>query len=58
MNQDIKKVIELLPSNWSELKLHQFKKMLDLEVSEDGDFEGLFDGVDNTLKVLSVLTEI
>lgn len=58
MNQDIKKVIELLPSNWSELKLHQFKKMLDLEVSEDGDFEGLFDGVDNTLKVLSVLSGI
>lgn len=58
MNQDIKKVIELLPSSWYELKLQQFKKMLDLEVSEYGDFEGLFDGVDNTLKVLSVLTGI
>lgn len=58
MNQDIKKVIELLPSNWNELKLYQFKKMLDLEVSEYGDFEGLFDGIDNTLKVLSVLSGI
>ena len=54
-----KDIISNLPSKWEDINLHQFKKLLDLKVSESEDeIDGLFNGVDNTIKVLSVLSGI
>lgn len=53
---DYKEMMQKLPSNWGELKLKDYQKLLDLEIVEDDDMDNLFVGADNTLKVLAALT--
>lgn len=51
-------LIEKIPGSWEEFKFSDYLKILDLEVSEDDEFDGSFNGIDNTLKVISALTNI
>jgi hypothetical protein len=50
-----KDILNKLPSSWQEMKLRDYLKVTDLEISEDDD---LFNGVDNTLRVISALADV
>lgn len=56
MDKEIEQIIEKLPKGWDEITLREFRKVLDVQVSEDDEFDGLFNGQDNTIKLLNILT--
>ncbi len=56
MDKEIGQIIEKLPKDWNEITLREFRKVLDVQVSEDDEFDGLFNGQDNTIKLLNILT--
>ncbi len=53
-----KELVEKLPGSWDELKLKDYQKFTEIEVSEQDEFDGLAIGVDNTLKVISTLSGV
>lgn len=56
--KDYKHIIENLPSSWQELKFKDFKKLIQIPITETTDIDDLFVGLDNSVKALSVLTEM
>lgn len=53
-----KDIIKSLPGSWKEMKLKDFQKVMDITISENIEQENIFDGLDNTIKVISSLTSI
>jgi hypothetical protein len=53
----IDQIANQLPSNWNELKLKDFRKLLPLKVTDQDEFDDLFVGVDNTYAVITTLTD-
>lgn len=53
-----KELIKSLPGSWEELKLKDYIRLTDIQVKEDNtdDFTGLFNGMDNTIQVASILS--
>lgn len=58
MKRNIKEVYDKLPASWAELKYKDFKKILELPVSESDELDGIFNGQDNSIKTLSILSGI
>ena len=54
---DYKKIYNQLPASWNELKLKDFQKVVDVEISERDEMLDSFIGTDNTLKLISKLTD-
>ena len=46
-----------LPKSWEEMTLKDFIKITAIVIEEDQEFDGLFTGVDNTIEVISLLTD-
>ena len=53
-----KELIEKLPSSWNDLQLKNFMKIMDVEIADSDEFGGMFNGVDNTIRIASVLTGV
>lgn len=53
-----KELIKSLPGYWEELKLKDYIRLTDIQVKEDNtdEFTGLFNGMDNTIQVASILS--
>jgi hypothetical protein len=58
MKRNMKEVYDKLPGSWAELKFKDFKKILDIPVSESDEMDGIFNGQDNSIKTLSVLSGV
>lgn len=59
MNQvTYKDLLNQLPGSWQEFKLKDFQKIVDVEVTEHDNSISSFVGADNTLKVISKLTDV
>lgn len=56
--KNINELIEQLPSNWSELKLKDYQKLVDVDITETTDDGAELVGVENSIKVLSVLLDV
>jgi len=51
-------LIDKLPSNWDEFKLSQYKRMGGLFISDEAGDDSIFNGVENSISMLSVLLDI
>lgn len=53
-----KELLHKLPGSWEDLKLEDFVKVMDVEVSESEDYrENTWQGVDNITRVIGALTD-
>lgn len=50
---DTKSLLKQLPKSWDDISLKTFQKIMDLEITNNQD---LFDGIQNSISVLSILT--
>lgn len=51
------KILDKLPSNWTEVTLRDYIKLSGIKVVETDDVDGMSVGIGNTLEVISVLSE-
>lgn len=58
MKNKINEILDKLPSNWSEVKVSDFIKLGEIDIIESADFNNQLDGIENTLQVISVFTDI
>jgi len=57
---DKKEILKKLPSSWDTFKLKDYMKCVDIEISEghENEIDELLSGLDNTLSVISKLTDV
>lgn len=57
--KEFKQILSELPNSWETFTLKQFKKTLDIKISDSqNDIDAIFDGANNTVKLLAALTDI
>lgn len=56
--KEIEKILNKIPSSWDEMPFADFLLLVNVPIKETDEFDGLFVGTDNALKVLSILTGI
>lgn len=58
MKRNYKQILNDLPKDWNELRFEQYRKILDLGVTETDEVDDLFVGQINAIKTISALTDI
>jgi hypothetical protein len=53
-----KELLSKLPGSWSELTLKQYQLITDVSITETDEFDNKFVGTDNTIKVISKLSDV
>ena len=51
-----KNIIEKIPTAWKDVKVKDYQKLSEIVVTESGELDNLFVGIDNTIKVLFSLS--
>jgi hypothetical protein len=51
-----KNIIEKIPTAWKDVKVKDYQKLSEIVVTESGELDNLFVGIDNSIKVLSAFT--